>query len=500
MADKKSLFKILETIDGKPYQKYKEITGTYDMGKYTLHVDDVQSSSSSEHSKMRVTVSLTNSGFPDDTFSNKSRKVALADLIARRFWESSRADLKNVSVPRPGQEILERGSVVVAEKYIGIAFSFDLPSAGKNVGGKTATEMFKKLDAMVIGAVFYKSYKKSKLYNHIETSENADFIRQTLSEKGLVSFIGNGSVLPRREDGAAPMIDATEFKAPKKFEMTVNVPNGEPVIGMGIPSGLTVIAGPSGSGRSTLADAIYSGVFNHIPGDGREYVVTDDSAFYITKADGRRTNNIDVSSFARMKNAVTSENLTGPIVASVSMAEAAEVGCRLFLMDEDTCYPAILGTSDTLKSVISDEKIISISEIVKTSGSKISAIIAGNSENVFSNAGTVIAMALFNPSDVFVKVVKSSASEVSGERLPLVRNGAEFDINTTGIRFPTDFSYESSALNILKEMRERMDGSHTISSLSSANVTLSPKRVAVRPIDIAMMMNRLGAVSMIKRK
>jgi len=502
MADRESLLKILKTVDGKPYPKYKEITGTYDMGKYTLHVDDVQGSPSSEPTKMRATVSMAKSGFPDDTYVNKSRRVALADLIARRFWESARADMKEVSIPRPGQEILERGSVTVAEKFLMISFSFALPSAGKNVAGKTLTEMLKKLDTMVVGALFYKSYKKSKLYNHIETSENADFIRQNLVEKGMNSFIADGSILPRREDGMAPMIDAVPFKTLDKLERVIEVPNGPPIRGMGIHLEITAIIGASGSGRSTLVDAIYAGVHNHIPGDGREYVITVDDAFYVSKADGRSANNVDISSFTKVKEPITSENITGPLAASVSMAEAAEAGCRFFVLDEDACYPAIMGSGSALNAVAKDEKIFSILNISRFDD-VISAVIAGNSESIFSNAGRVILMSAFNPVDVSYNMIMRDCEVPSPSlpknRLPLIRNGVEFSLDAEGLRFPSDQSYESSARNILKGMQEEMDGSHTIISLSSEGGFIPPKGVAVRRMDIAMMMNRMSNLSMIRR-
>ena len=47
---------------------------------------------------------------------------------------------------------------------------------------------------------------------------------------------------------------------------------------MGIPCGITLIVGGGYHGKSTLLNALEVGVYNHIAGDGREYVITDSTA------------------------------------------------------------------------------------------------------------------------------------------------------------------------------------------------------------------------------
>lgn len=77
------------------------------------------------------------------------------------------------------------------------------------------------------------------------------------------------------------MIDAVPFDCDDSLKVTIEVPNGEPIVGMGIRKGFTAVTGPSGSGKSVLADAVFSGIYDHIPGDGREYVVSDPDAVYV---------------------------------------------------------------------------------------------------------------------------------------------------------------------------------------------------------------------------
>ena len=62
---------------------------------------------------------------------------------------------------------------------------------------------------------------------------------------------------------------------------------------------ITAFIGPSGCGKSTLLKALELGVYNHIAGDGREYVITDDTAVKLRAEDGRSITAVDISMFIR---------------------------------------------------------------------------------------------------------------------------------------------------------------------------------------------------------
>ncbi len=84
-----------------------------------------------------------------------------------------------------------------------------------------------------------------------------------------------------------PMKDAVSFVSPKSMEVTMELPHHGAIKGMGIKKGITLIVGGGYHGKSTLLKALESGVYNHIAGDGREYVITDDSAVKLRAEDGR---------------------------------------------------------------------------------------------------------------------------------------------------------------------------------------------------------------------
>ena len=71
---------------------------------------------------------------------------------------------------------------------------------------------------------------------------------------------------------------AVPFAAPRELAVELECPHRGRVRGMGIPRGVTLIVGGGFHGKSTLLDALQSGVYNHLPGDGREGVVTDRTA------------------------------------------------------------------------------------------------------------------------------------------------------------------------------------------------------------------------------
>ena len=68
-------------------------------------------------------------------------------------------------------------------------------------------------------------------------------------------------------------------------------------MGMAIPAGITTIIGGGFHGKSTLLRAISLGVWNHIPGDGREYIVTNPTAVGVRSEDGRSVQGVDISPF-----------------------------------------------------------------------------------------------------------------------------------------------------------------------------------------------------------
>ena len=149
---------------------------------------------------------------------------------------------------------------------------------------------FNELPKVIEHSCLYKNLPADELHEFVTLYEDASYIRDKLPELGLVAFIGNGAILPRRSGvSELPMSPdrAVVFKAPHSLELELDTLNHGKLRGMGIPKGVTLIVGGGYHGKSTLLRAIERGIYNHVPGDGREWVITIEATVKIRAEDGR---------------------------------------------------------------------------------------------------------------------------------------------------------------------------------------------------------------------
>ena len=522
----------LRSLDGKSYQKYAELPQFVDLDGMTLYFDRIQSEPASS-SLMRLRISFAKAGFPGDTHDTGTKEVALRDLIARRFWESCRMFAKGggsggmISIPRPGQEILERSCVVMSPTFIEVRFRAALPSEGRNIAAGPAAKMFTAdLAEIAKASLFFSSYKQSKLYNHLNTAVTAQTIRSSLRERGLVSFIADGSVLPRREDGLAPMIDAIPFSSPDELRVSFVAADGSMVKGMGVPEGLTAVIGATRHGKTVLTEALAAGVYDHIPGDGRELVITVDDAVMITKDTGRSIRNVDVSMFMSDREndvrSLTADDADDAVSSAVSAAEAVELGCRTLIADDTAVHRGLIHSDDKLEKMVPEgsETMIPFSKSIR--GSRISAVAVCGHSGLADAADTVIVMHRYTASGAVVrKRAPVSDIPLPADRRPIAKNVStakgrketnsvavsaskiEFGERTIKIPVPMpDICQTSAAAHALIPAKEMMDGSVVLREIaeriaaeyrrkiSSADTNIGDDKAAFRSFDIADMINR----------
>jgi predicted ABC-class ATPase len=241
--------------------------------------------------------------------------------------------------------------------------------------------------------------------------EDQDFIRNILKENKLVSFIRNGSILPRKSgisDSPLPESEAVAFKSPPQLETTLNAPNAGKITGMGIPPGVTLIIGGGFHGKTTLLKAVERGVYDHIPSDGREYCVTVDSAVKIRAEEGRSIQKVNISPFisnlpfGRDTIEFSTANASGSTSQAANIMESLECGTELLLLDEDTSATNFLIRDEIMQKIVPKQKepitpfIDQVHNIYQKFGTS-SILVMGGSGDYFEVADTVIMMDSYQP-------------------------------------------------------------------------------------------------------
>ena len=101
------------------------------------------------------------------------------------------------------------------------------------------------------------------------------------------------------------------------------------------------------------------GVYDHIAGDGREYVFSDVSSVKIRAEDGRSISQTDISMFINnLPNKMntkcfSTQNASGSTSQAANVVEAVETGCRVLLIDEDTSATNFMIRDQLMQEVIS---------------------------------------------------------------------------------------------------------------------------------------------------
>lgn len=421
MSNQKQLRQILQRIDGVSYKAYRDLQGSYQFADFTLICDRAQSDPFAAPSQFRVQISQQITQFPSQLYKNHSREIALRDYLTREFTRvasqisNSRGTGKSglIAIASCGQEILERTAVLIDKKQVEIRFVVGLPARGRRILGRQATAMLCENIPDIIEQLFYAALDRNKLQQQVETAEDADFLRAELAQKDLVAFVANGAILPRRSGvDARPLKQGViQFQSPKSLEVEFNCPNQGIIKGMGIPKGITLIVGGGYHGKSTLLQAIELGVYNHLPQDGREFVITDATATKIRAEDGRSVSGVDISPFinAIPGNKSTTNfdttNASGSTSQSANIIEALEVGSQLLLIDEDTSATNFTIRDRRMQLLIAKEKepitpfIDKVRQLYQEYGVS-TILVMGGSGDYFEVADTVIAMDNYIPQDV----------------------------------------------------------------------------------------------------
>lgn len=471
MKNSEELRQQLRSINRKSYPAYKGLKSLYHFGNYILSIDHVQGDPFASPSHVSIQISHRDAGFPVEYYKDTLTGTTLCDYLTRQFEKqvsqysfrakgSGKSGLLTVS--HCGQEILSRTACEITEKGITARFFVGFPANGRTIN---ATELekilFDFLPVCIQKSFFYSSLNAKELQNYIELAEDQEFIRQTLPAKNLCAFIADGSILPRESGiSSRPMKASVPFTSPDSLRISINLPHKGKITGMGIPKGITLIVGGGYHGKSTLLNALELGVYNHIPGDGREYVITDATAVKLRSEDGRFIKDVDISMFIndlpnrKDTRCFSTLDASGSTSQAAGIVESIEAGSHLFLLDEDTSATNFMVRDAFMQQVIQREKepitpfLERAEDLYKKAGIS-TILVAGSSGAFFHIADTIIQMDNYVPKDITASVKKLCC------QYPLP------SVSVTDFQLPHSHRIMSRPAESSKRLRHNSRGNHS---------------------------------------
>ena len=428
-----NLASTLHNLDGRSYGNLKQIRGRYTFGPVTVFIDRVQADPFASPSKVRVRVDRADAKFPLDLTTDRADRIAAADYLLRAGNEVlAKLDQRALILGHPGQEILERTNILIDDAGFEARLLVNLPARGRRILGHQAADiltrdlpefaerlfLFDRWSDAPAGRGGNTPAPSAKgLADHVQLHRDQLELRSHLGEAGLIGFIGNGAILPRTSgDSDLPMksSDAVAFTSPPELEHTVELSSGRSITGMGIPRGVTVIVGGGYHGKSTILRALERGVYPHIAGDGREWVISDPTATSIRAEDGRAVTGDDISAFINNlpsgtdTRSFSTTNASGSTSQAANLVEAIEAGARTLLIDEDTSATNFMIRDERMRALIPAERepitpfVDRVRPLLTRQGVS-TVLVAGGSSAFFEVADHVIALDAYVPSEVTTK-------------------------------------------------------------------------------------------------
>lgn len=373
------LARILKSLDGHGYRAYKRIEGAWAGSGFTLLVDRVQPDPFANPSRLRVRIPHRVHGIPSDLWSNRWRETGTLNYLLRIFKRA----LQNCPdvgsgrscqffVDTGGAEVLERAAASLEPDYLELRFRVGLPARGRTVLGAAAAQLLTEVLPQALETLRADRLDLAQVRLWADLIEDHAHLQDLLRERGLVAFVRDGSVLPRASGvSSQPLEGAVPFESPPELRVTLETLHHGPATGMGIPEGVTVITGGGFHGKTTLLEAIERGVYPHVPGDGREWVVTRPDAVKLRSEDGRAVTGVHLTPFIHdlplgaSTDFFSTQDASGSTSLAAAILEALEVGARVLLLDEDTSATNLLVRDARMQRLVQHETITPLIDRVR---------------------------------------------------------------------------------------------------------------------------------------
>ena len=364
----KALYQKIRTLNGKNYGLYKSLADKpWDFGDFVLDFLHVQGDPFAPASRVVVRAKLSALGYAPEWGSDFEHRLALSDFLYRRLGRlvQERYPGKDAAVVfnTAGPEMLVRNSLWIDNGELRACLQVRLPGEGRKIQAEEAAEILTMvLPDLVSAGLYCDKAAVPELQEYYRVLAERKAILAELDARGLCAFVPDGAVLPRASGlSEMPLEGAVKFEAPEEMAVTLSV-CGREIRGMGIPKGITVITGGAFHGKSTLLQALIRAVFPHVPGDGREGIVVDETALRVGVEDGRSVRGTDLSMFVRdLPGGISTKDFntlsaSGSTSEAANLLEAMEAGARTFFIDEDSSAVNFLIRDVRVRKLLGDER------------------------------------------------------------------------------------------------------------------------------------------------
>ena len=420
---------ILGRIDGRGYKAYKEIQGRrFSFEGFELVVEHVQGDPYAAPSRLRGLIPFEKSGIPESALTTNARRRATRDYLARAFRAAAQP-LRDLAIDAGRQTVLDRSACLIDDATIDLRFTVELPGAGRRIlGRKAAALLIEELPKIIAQTTGFDHLDLEKLERHAAAVEDQEALRNALDAADLVAFVGNQSILPRKSGiDDRPLGDAVAFESPTSLQVTLAAPNAGEVRGMGIPRGITLIVGGGYHGKSTLLRALETGIYDHVPDDGREQVVAVTGAVKIRAEDGRAVHSVNISPFISHlpgglgTETFSTELASGSTSQATALVEALETGATCLLLDEDTSATNFMIRDRRMQELVAktSEPITPFVDRVRELRDQLdvsTVLVMGGSGDYFDHADLVIQMDSYRARDVTLEAREIASGHVTGRR------------------------------------------------------------------------------------
>jgi predicted ABC-class ATPase len=431
----------LRALNGKPYGAYKDLARrAYAVGAVVLTIEHVQGDPFAAPSRVRVDVPTEVPRLSPETHANDDQRRATADHLQRVLRTAlggarvagGSGKSGRLEIAALGQEVLERTAVVVApDGGLTVRLTAGLPAAGRRILGSAAAELLTEaLPRALDAAVSADAIDLEALRRHVEIVEDQVALRAQLGAHGLIAFLADGSVLPRRSGADdRPMRDAVPLAAPDALAVHLTAPHAGRLRGLGVPAGVTLVVGGGYHGKSTLLGAVARSVYDHEPGDGRERCVTLPGAVSVRAEDGRAVRGVDLEPFishlplGRDTRRFDTDDASGSTSQAAAIVEALEAGAEALLIDEDTAATNFMIRDARMRRLVAaeDEPITPFLDRVRQLWEErgvSSLLVVGGAGDYLDVADRVIQMQAYRPRDVTARAREVAAALPLGEGAP----------------------------------------------------------------------------------